>query len=58
MLIGLFLNFNLTNKIICHTSGSLTSSILLNINNSDAFAYSVHPTNYNKLKKYLEMQED
>lgn len=36
-------NFNLTNKIICHTSGSLTSSIFSNINNSDAFAYSVHP---------------
>jgi predicted short-subunit dehydrogenase-like oxidoreductase (DUF2520 family) len=34
---------NLTNKIICHTSGSLTSSIFSNINNSDAFAYSVHP---------------
>ncbi|HEY8804603.1 MAG TPA: Rossmann-like and DUF2520 domain-containing protein [Clostridium sp.] len=37
------LNFNLTNKIICHTSGSLTSSIFLNINNSDALAYSIHP---------------
>ncbi|MCB2293022.1 DUF2520 domain-containing protein [Clostridium algoriphilum] len=37
------LNFNLTNKIICHTSGSLTSSIFKNINNSDAFAYSIHP---------------
>lgn len=36
-------NLNLTNKIICHTSGSLTSSILSNINNSDAFAYSIHP---------------
>jgi len=36
-------NFNLTNKIICHTSGSLTSSVFLDINNSDAFAYSVHP---------------
>jgi predicted short-subunit dehydrogenase-like oxidoreductase (DUF2520 family) len=36
-------NFNLTNKIICHTSGSLTSSIFSNINNSDAFAYSIHP---------------
>ena len=37
------LNFNLANKIICHTSGSLTSSIFSNINNSGAFAYSVHP---------------
>ena len=36
-------NFNLTNKIICHTSGSLTSSIFLDINNSNAFAYSIHP---------------
>ncbi|MBZ9625110.1 DUF2520 domain-containing protein [Clostridium sp. FP2] len=36
-------NFDLTNKIICHTSGSLTSSIFLDINNSDAFAYSIHP---------------
>lgn len=36
-------NLNLTNKIICHTSGSLTSSIFSNINNSDAFAYSIHP---------------
>ena len=36
-------NLNLTNKIICHTSGSLTSSIFLDINNSDAFAYSIHP---------------
>jgi predicted short-subunit dehydrogenase-like oxidoreductase (DUF2520 family) len=36
-------NLNLTNKIICHTSGSLTSSILSNINNSGAFAYSIHP---------------
>jgi predicted short-subunit dehydrogenase-like oxidoreductase (DUF2520 family) len=35
--------FNLTNKIICHTSGSLTSSIFLDINNSDALAYSIHP---------------
>jgi len=35
-------NYNLTNKIICHTSGSLTSSIL-NMNNSNAFAYSIHP---------------
>ena len=34
---------NLTNKIICHTSGSLTSSIFSNINNSDALAYSIHP---------------
>ena len=34
---------DLTNKIICHTSGSLTSSIFSNINNSDALAYSIHP---------------
>lgn len=34
---------NLENKIICHTSGSLSSKIFSNINNSGAFGYSVHP---------------
>lgn len=48
-------NSNLANKIICHTSGSLTSSIFSDINNSDAFAYSIHPIfafsdNYNSYK--------
>lgn len=36
-------SLDLEGKIICHTSGSLTSSILSNINNSDAIAYSIHP---------------
>jgi predicted short-subunit dehydrogenase-like oxidoreductase (DUF2520 family) len=35
--------FNLKNKIICHTSGSLSSEIFSNINNSGAFGYSIHP---------------
>lgn len=35
--------FNIKNKIICHTSGSLTSEIFLDISNSDAYAYSLHP---------------
>ncbi|MGH4118448.1 Rossmann-like and DUF2520 domain-containing protein [Clostridium sp.] len=50
--------FNLTNKIICHTSGSLTSSIFLNINNSDALAYSIHPifAFYDKYNSYKTLQ--
>lgn len=35
--------FNLKDKIICHTSGSLSSKIFSNINNSGAFGYSIHP---------------
>jgi predicted short-subunit dehydrogenase-like oxidoreductase (DUF2520 family) len=35
--------FNLKDKIICHTSGSLSSEIFSNINNSGAFGYSIHP---------------
>jgi len=51
-------NFDLTNKIICHTSGSLTSSIFLDINNSDAFAYSIHPIYAfsDKYNSYKSMQ--
>ncbi|MCY6356276.1 Rossmann-like and DUF2520 domain-containing protein [Clostridium sp. ZS2-4] len=30
-------------KIICHTSGSISSKIFSNINNSGAFGYSIHP---------------
>ena len=36
-------NFNIKDKILCHTSGSLSSKIFSDINNSGAFAYSVHP---------------
>lgn len=52
-------NFSLTNKIICHTSGSLTSSIFLDINNSDAFAYSIHPifTFSDKYNAYKSLQD-
>lgn len=50
--------FNLKDKIICHTSGSLSSKIFSNINNSGAFGYSIHPiypfsnkyTSYKNLK--------
>jgi len=35
--------FNLKGKIICHTSGSLSSKIFSDIDNSGAFAYSIHP---------------
>ncbi|OPX46016.1 NADP oxidoreductase coenzyme F420-dependent [Ruminiclostridium hungatei] len=31
------------NKIICHCSGSLSSLIFSNIDNHDAFGYSIHP---------------
>ena len=34
---------NIKGKIICHTSGSLSSKIFSNINNSGAFGYSIHP---------------
>jgi predicted short-subunit dehydrogenase-like oxidoreductase (DUF2520 family) len=36
-------HFNIRDKIICHTSGSLSSKIFSDINNSGAFGYSVHP---------------
>lgn len=36
-------SLNLKNKIICHTSGSVSSEIFSNINNSGAFGYSIHP---------------
>lgn len=35
--------YNLKNKIICHSSGSLSSSIFSNINTLGAFGYSIHP---------------
>lgn len=34
---------NIKDKILCHTSGSLSSKIFSDINNSGAFAYSIHP---------------
>lgn len=35
--------YDIKDKIICHTSGSLSSKIFSNINNSGAFGYSIHP---------------
>jgi predicted short-subunit dehydrogenase-like oxidoreductase (DUF2520 family) len=35
--------FDLKDKIICHTSGSFSSSIFSDINTSGAFGYSIHP---------------
>ncbi|SFC17673.1 Rossmann-like and DUF2520 domain-containing protein [Clostridium uliginosum] len=35
--------FDLNNKSICHTSGSLSSTILSNAKNSGALIYSIHP---------------
>ena len=35
--------FDLEGKIICHTSGSFSSSIFSNIDTSGAFGYSIHP---------------
>lgn len=34
---------NIREKIICHTSGSLSSNIFSSIEKSDAYAYSIHP---------------
>jgi predicted short-subunit dehydrogenase-like oxidoreductase (DUF2520 family) len=36
-------SLNIRNKLICHTSGSLTSEIFSDINGLGASAYSVHP---------------
>lgn len=36
-------NFNITDKIICHTSGSLSSQILCDNANSGSYSYSIHP---------------
>ncbi|OFI06752.1 prephenate dehydrogenase [Clostridium acetireducens DSM 10703] len=58
---------NLKNKIICHTSGSLSSRIFSNANNSGAYVYSVHPmfpfsdklNSYKKLKQaYFSIEGD
>ncbi len=34
---------NIKGKILCHTSGSLSSKVFSNISNSGAFGYSIHP---------------
>ncbi len=60
-------HFNIRDKIICHTSGSLSSKIFSDINNSGAFGYSVHPmfpfsnkfTTYKYLKNcYFSIEGD
>lgn len=60
-------NFNIRGKILCHTSGSLSSKIFSDINNSGAFAYSIHPmfpfsdkfTTYKHLKNcYFSIEGD
>ena len=37
------MNFDLTGKVICHCSGALSSHIFSNIENHNAYGYSVHP---------------
>lgn len=59
--------FNLNNKSICHTSGSLKSNVLYNSKNSGALIYSIHPMfafsnkniNLNELEKiYFSIEGD
>lgn len=59
--------YNLKDKIICHTSGSLSSSIFFSINTLGAFGYSIHPmgvffdkfTTYKSLDKiYFSIEGD
>jgi predicted short-subunit dehydrogenase-like oxidoreductase (DUF2520 family) len=59
--------YNLKDKIICHTSGSLSSSIFSNINTLGALGYSIHPmcafsdkfTTYKSLNQiYFSIQGD
>lgn len=58
---------NIKNKIICHCSGSLSSKIFSDINNSCAFSYSIHPmfafsdkySSYKELKTaYFSLEGD
>jgi predicted short-subunit dehydrogenase-like oxidoreductase (DUF2520 family) len=50
--------FDLNNKSICHTSGSLKSNVLCNVKHSGALIYSIHPifafSNKNTNLKELE----
>lgn len=59
--------YDLKDKIICHSSGSLSSSIFSDINTSGAFGYSIHPmcafsdkfTTYKVLKEiYFSIEGD
>lgn len=48
---------SIKNKIICHCSGSLSSSVFSNIDNHDAYGYSIHPLLgiSDKLNSYKEL---
>ncbi|OPJ61296.1 Rossmann-like and DUF2520 domain-containing protein [Clostridium oryzae] len=50
--------FDLSNKILCHTSGSLSSQIFSDIDKMNAFSYSIHPifpvSNKYESYKYLK----
>lgn len=48
---------SIRNKIICHCSGSLSSSVFSNIDNHDAYGYSIHPLFgiSDKLNSYKEL---
>ncbi|MBM7871713.1 putative short-subunit dehydrogenase-like oxidoreductase (DUF2520 family) [Clostridium pascui] len=52
-------NFNIKGKIICHTSGAESSKIFLDINNSGAFGYSIHPMFpfSDKFKTYMYLKD-
>ncbi|WBW98711.1 DUF2520 domain-containing protein [Oceanirhabdus sp. W0125-5] len=50
-------DLNIEGKIICHCSGSLSSEIFYDINNSGAYQYSIHPMypfkdKYNSYKNF------
>lgn len=60
-------SLNIKDKIICHCSGSLSSKIFSDINNSRAFGYSIHPmfafsdkySSYKELKTaYFSLEGD
>lgn len=48
--------FDLTNKSICHASGSLKSNVLCNAKHSGAFIYSIHPI-FAFSNKNIELKE-
>lgn len=49
-------NLNLNEKIICHTSGSLSSEVFEGIEDKNAYGYSIHPlfAVYSKRESYRE----
>jgi predicted short-subunit dehydrogenase-like oxidoreductase (DUF2520 family) len=52
-------NYNLNEKIICHASGYLSSTIFSDIKKSDAYAYSIHPLFpiSNKYESYKKLKD-